>query len=58
MKRLMREVYRKNKYFLFENIQNQYIMMLIYTSKDEINYSDMELYMKDLGVKFLSKIKK
>lgn len=58
IKRLMREVYRKNKYFLFENIQNQYIMMLIYTSKDEINYNDMELYMKDLGVKFLSKIKK
>ena len=52
----MREVYRKNKNNLFGNIENQYIMMLIYTSKDKINYNEMELYMKELGNKFLSKI--
>mgnify|MGYP000901322542 CR=1 len=56
IKRLMREVYRKNKNNLFGNIENQYIMMLIYTSKDKINYNEMELYMKELGNKFLSKI--
>ena len=56
IKRLMREAYRKNKFNLFENIENQYIMMLIYTSKDKINFNEMELYMIALGNKFLSKI--
>jgi ribonuclease P protein component len=56
IKRLMREVYRRNKYSLFEKVGNQYIMMLIYTSPDKINYAEMELYIKELGTKFVNKI--
>ncbi len=56
IKRLMREVYRKNKYRLFANIENQYVLMIIYTAQAKINYNDIELYINKLGDKFLSKI--
>jgi ribonuclease P protein component len=56
IKRLMREVYRKNKYLISENIKEPYIFMLIYTAKEESKYSDLEEIFKKVFVKFLSKI--
>lgn len=57
IKRLMREVYRKNKYLFSENINKKYVFMFIYTSKDEIKYTDLELALKKVCTKFLNKIK-
>lgn len=56
IKRMMREVYRKNKYLIAENIKEPYIFMLIYTDKAEPKYSDLEEMFKKVCVKFLSKI--
>lgn len=57
IKRMMREVYRKNKYLIAENIKEPYIFMLIYTDKAEPKYTDLEEIFKKICVKFLSKIK-
>ena len=56
IKRLMREVYRKNKYLFAENLNDQYVFMFIYMTKDEIKYTDLELVMQKLQIKFLNKI--
>ena len=56
MKRLMREVYRKNKYLFTEKINQQYIFMFIYTSDEEIKYVDLEISLKKVCIKFLNKI--
>lgn len=56
VKRLMREVYRKNKEQFSKNIEEQYICMLIYTSKKEIKYSNLELSIRKVCNKFLTKI--
>lgn len=45
IKRLMREAYRKNKYILYEALQNsseKYAFMLLYTGKIIIPLRDME----------------
>ena len=57
IKRLIREVYRKNKYLFSENTKKQYVFMFIYTTKDEIKYVDLELALKKVCFKFLNKIK-
>jgi len=56
IKRMMREAYRLNKYFISENIKEPYIFMFIYTSKEEPEYADLEEIFKKVFVKFLSKI--
>jgi ribonuclease P protein component len=56
LKRLMREVYRKNKHFFADNLKEQYIFMFIYTTKEEINYNNLLLAMEKLQTKFLNKI--
>ncbi len=56
IKRMMREVYRLNKYLIAENITNQYIFMFIFTNKEEPKYADLEETFKKICVKFLSKI--
>lgn len=56
IKRLMREVYRKNKYLFFENLQNEYIFMFIYTSNKEMTYDEMEMSLKNMIVKFKTKL--
>jgi ribonuclease P protein component len=56
IKRMMREAYRLNKYLISENIKEPYIFMFIYTSKEELKYSDLEEVFKKVFVKFLSKI--
>ena len=57
IKRLMREVYRKNKHFIAEKLNDQYIFMLVYTAKDEIKYTDLELAIQNVAAKFQYKIK-
>ncbi len=58
IKRLMREVYRKNKYLFSENTNQQYIFMFIYTSNEEIGYTDLEIALKKVCAKFLNKTHK
>ena len=57
IKRLMREVYRKNKELFTENLEELYIFMFVYTAKEEINYNELELTFKKVGAKFQDKIK-
>ncbi len=43
LKRLTREVYRKNKHVLYENLENKKIVLIfIYTSKSIIEFKEME----------------
>ncbi|WP_372795074.1 ribonuclease P protein component [Lutibacter sp.] len=57
IKRMMREVYRKNKQLFSENINEKYIFMFIYMTNDETKYDDLELSIKKICDKFLIKIK-
>ena len=57
IKRLIREVYRKNKQAFANNLNEQYIFMFIYMAKEEINYVDLELSLKKVISKFNTKIK-
>jgi len=58
IKRLMREVYRKNKYLFSENLNQKYIFMVVYVARNELKYAELELAIKELAAKFQSKIKK
>jgi ribonuclease P protein component len=57
IKRLMREVYRKNKHLFLDNIENKYVNMFIYMAKEEIKYTDLELCLKKVSTKLITKIK-
>jgi len=57
IKRLMREVYRKNKHAFAENLDTQYVCMLIYMAKEEINGDELEQSFDKIRIKFLNKIK-
>ncbi|SNR39726.1 ribonuclease P protein component [Lutibacter agarilyticus] len=57
IKRLMREVYRKNKHAFADNLNEQYIFMFIYMAKDEPNYTGLESTFEKLRVKLLNQIK-
>jgi len=57
IKRLIREVYRKNKYLFSENINKQYLFMFVYTAKKEINYTTLEASIKKVCTNFLNKVK-
>jgi len=57
IKRMMREVYRKNKQLFSKNINEKYIFMFIYMTKEETKYDDLELSIKKVCDKFLIKIK-
>lgn len=48
IKRLLREVYRKNKHILFEELKGEYIVMFLYTDKIEWDYVEMEKKMISL----------
>lgn len=41
LKRLMREVYRKNKYLVSNNLAGSYALMLIYTGREITEYSEL-----------------
>lgn len=55
IKRLMREVYRTNKFLFSEKINQPYIFMFIYIGNEEISYADLELAMLKLVSKWLTK---
>ena len=54
IKRLLREVYRKNKYLIYESEHTKkHIFMFIYVGKKEESYAVLEEKMKQLINKFL-----
>lgn len=58
IKRLLRESYRLNKYLLYLNLEEQYVMLFIYLAKEKKSFSLIEDKMKELMQKFLKRIKK
>jgi ribonuclease P protein component len=58
IKRLMREAYRLNKPFLYENVSENYIIMFIYLSKKEEKYNVFDEKMKAIINLFVKKISK
>ena len=58
IKRLMRECYRKNKYNLYQNIENEFILMFTYIDEKEHKYVDIEEKMIHLMMKLIQKSKK
>ncbi|MFD1292969.1 ribonuclease P protein component [Lutibacter holmesii] len=56
IKRLMREVYRKNKHVFAENLNESYIFMFIYMAKEEIAYEDLDQTIVKVCKKFQHKI--
>jgi ribonuclease P protein component len=56
IKRMMREVYRKNKHAFAENLKEQYIFMFIYMTKDELEYEELEKSILKVCHKFSTKI--
>jgi len=56
IKRVLREVYRKNKHIFSSQLKEPYVFMFIYMAKEEINYAELELTITKLCDKFLTKI--
>lgn len=52
IKRLMREVFRKNKYLVTKDLSSSYAFMFIYISREEILYEKLEESMKKLLMRF------
>lgn len=57
MKRLMRETYRLNKYILFNNLTENYVIMFIYIDKLELEFALLEQIMKRILNKFVEHVK-
>ena len=56
IKRLLREVYRKNKYLIYQSENTKkHIFMFIYLGKKELDYKTLEEKMVELIHKFLLK---
>ncbi len=53
IKRMLREVYRLNKYILIDAIEDNFILMFIYTDKTAWEYQDLEKKMIRLLHKFV-----
>lgn len=56
-KRVLREVYRLNKYLLIENLDAPYAMMLFYQTKSKLSYQEINEKAIELFAKFKDKIK-
>ena len=56
IKRIMREVYRKNKHLFSENLKEHYVFMFIYMTNKEVNQENLESSIKNISEKFLIKI--
>ena len=54
VKRLLREVYRKNKHILLNNNSENYVVMFIYTDKKEWKYEELEMKMISILNKFVA----
>lgn len=53
IKRVMREVFRKNKYLVTNELSSSYAFMFIYISREEISYDLMEKNMKKILRRFM-----
>ncbi|MFK5958107.1 MAG: ribonuclease P protein component [Lutibacter sp.] len=56
IKRLLREVYRKNKHLFAKNLNKQYVFMFIYMGNKELSLNDLEQSIIKLCDTFLFKI--
>lgn len=56
IKRLMREVYRKEKHTVYDNVEAPYVFMISFIAKEPWTYEDMERKMKKLLTSFISEI--
>lgn len=57
-KRLLRESYRLNKNLLLENLDQPYIFMLLYQSKDRLDFAEVNAKTILLFEKFIAEIRK
>lgn len=57
-KRLLRESYRLNKSILHENLEQKYAMMLLYQTKEQLSFHEINTKTKALFEKFLEQIQK
>ncbi|HKJ49687.1 MAG TPA: ribonuclease P protein component [Christiangramia sp.] len=55
IKRMMREVFRKNKYLVNKHLSSSHAFMFIYISRDEITYEKLEACMINILEKFSQK---
>lgn len=58
IKRVLREVYRKNKGVINQEILGEYILMFMFTDRHEWDYNDLEIKMISILSKFSKRIKK
>jgi len=58
IKRLLREVYRKEKHTVYDGVSEPYVFMISYIAKDEWKYADLEHKMKKLLTLFLAETSK
>ncbi|HHB51509.1 MAG TPA: ribonuclease P protein component [Saprospiraceae bacterium] len=58
IKRLMRESYRKNKYLVYNEVDEPYVYMIYYLAKAEWKYIAIEKKMILLLTNFIKEIKK
>ncbi|MAM19878.1 MAG: ribonuclease P protein component [Christiangramia sp.] len=56
IKRLMREIFRKNKYLLTKDLSAPHAFMLIYISREEASYQKLETCFTALSGKFRKKL--
>jgi ribonuclease P protein component len=57
-KRVLRETYRLNKHLLLDNLDQPYVFMFFYQSKDRLTYEEINAKTIQLFEKFLEQIKK
>jgi|25BtaG_2_1085352.scaffolds.fasta_scaffold11463_1 ribonuclease P protein component len=57
IKRLMREVFRKNKYLVTSNLAQNYAVMLIYTGREVWSYADLSRNGEELLKRFVAQEK-
>ena len=58
IKRTLREGYRKQKHFIYDQLGQKYIFMFLYLDENELNYVVLEGKMVDLIKKFIKRISK
>ena len=57
IKRLMREVFRKNKYLVTSNLAQNYAVMMIYTGREIWSYADLSRNGEELLKRFVAQEK-
>ncbi|MCB7481914.1 ribonuclease P protein component [Christiangramia sediminis] len=56
IKRMMREVFRKNKYLVSNDLSSSYAFMFIHISREEMTYEKLDRSMKKILESFREKI--